>query len=121
MSGRSREKGARWQGDLARRWRASGLYPDAYSTQGGQVRRVRPSASDVDGTPWVVEAKHCKLVNIRAALEQAEAAAAADKDNRPVVAVTRYHGTGPDEAVVSMRLTVFEELILALREGFEAP
>jgi hypothetical protein len=121
MSALSRRKGAAFQAELARRWRENGLYPDAHSTQGAQKSGGYKPASDVDGTPFVVEAKHCRAINILAALRQARAAAEAAKDNRTILAVTRYHGTGVADAIVSMSLADFEALIRAQREGWDAP
>lgn len=109
----SRAKGRRWQAELAKRWRDSGLFPDAASSQGAQTRsgRIGRTPPDVDGTSWWVEAKHQRRPNAFAALEQAETEAAAASDDRPAVAVVRLHGTGPDEALVALRLSVFEDLL----------
>lgn len=122
MGKTSRRKGSAWQAELARRWRDSGLFPGAQSTQGEQVRTLRGCTAyrppDVEGTPLAVEAKHEKRANPIAALKQAEAEADARGDTRPAVAVVRPHGSGPDGAVVVMRLPVFELLAEAAQGGF---
>lgn len=120
MSALSRRKGAAWQAELARRWRESGLYPDAYSTQGAQKFGPGPKPPDVDGTPWAVECKHTRACNPVAALRQAIAEKEARRDERVPIAVVRPHGEGADGAVVVMRLTDFEGLITARREGWES-
>lgn len=123
MSSLSRRKGAAWQAALARRWRDLGLYPDAHSTQGAQTRSGRQlgkTPPDVDGTPWWVECKHRRAADPVGALKQAEREQAAAEDARPCIAVVRPHGCGEREAVVAMRLEVFEALILAQREGWES-
>lgn len=123
MSSLSRRKGAAWQAELARRWRAIGLYGDAHSTQGAQTRSGRQlgkTPPDVDGTPWWVEAKHRRAADPVGALKQAEREREAAGDERPAIAVVRPHGCGPADAVVAMRLETFERLILAQREGWES-
>lgn len=115
MSGaRSREKGLRWQSDLALRWRTSGLFPAARSTQGEQVRGPHLGARppDVEGTPYAVEAKHMRIgaaplgKPVIAALEQGEREAAQRGDAREVIAVVRPHGCGEDAAIVVQRMYV---------------
>lgn len=122
MSGRrSRAKGRDYQSEIARRWRDSGLYPDAYSTQGSQTKAIGKAPGDVAGTPFVVELKRRKTINVRQALEQAEREAAEAGDERTPIAVCRWDGMRAHEAIVSMRLCDFEALIRAQREGWEAP
>jgi hypothetical protein len=121
MGARSRVKGAAWQAELARRWRESGLWPLAASTQGAQTRSGRGiglTPPDVEGTPFAVEAKHEKRANPIAALVQSEREAGERGDARPAIAVVRPHGTGADGAVVIMKLPVFELLAEAAQAGF---
>ncbi len=113
MSGKtSRRKGAAWQAELAKRWRDSGLFPAAYSSQGAQTRSGRRGVivpPDIDGTPFAVETKHVRGAGrCLAALEQSEDEALARIDARPAIAIVRPHQYGPDGAVVVMRLPVFE-------------
>lgn len=108
---RSRLKGRKWQAELAQRWRDAGLFSEARSTQGEQVRRASlgPKPSDVEGTPFAVEAKHIRISGaplgalVIAALEQGEFEALARRDMRTVIAVVRPHGCGPDAAIVVER------------------
>lgn len=108
MSGsRSRTKGARYERDLANRWKASGLYPDA--RRGIGQARSSGEVADVEGTPWWVEAKCQARPNVFAAMEQAEAAT----DGRPpIVVATRREAGKPSRAstVVVMRMETFEML-----------
>jgi hypothetical protein len=121
MGARSRRKGARGQQQLAKRWRDTGLYPDAYSTQGRQVRHDAGKApGDIENVPWIVEVK-VGSPRVRAALQQAEDAAFKAGDDRVPVAVCRWDGDPWDRAVVAMRLEDFELLIAAQREGWESP
>ena len=107
MGKRSRNKGAAYERELANRWRDSGLYPGA--KRGIGQARSGGDVSDVEGTPWWVEAKCQARPNVYAALEQAEEAS----DGRPclVVACRRVAGQ-PSKAstVVAMRLETFEAL-----------
>jgi hypothetical protein len=121
MGARSRVKGAAWQAELARRWRESGLWPLAASTQGAQTRSGRGigiTPPDVEGTPFAVETKHEKRANPIAALVQSEREAGERGDARPAIAVVRPHGSGPEGAVVIMKLPVFELLAEAAQAGF---
>ncbi len=121
MSKRSRSKGRDYQSELARRWRDSGLYPDAHSTQGSQTKRVGKAPGDIGGTPRVCELKRRKVINVRGALEQAEREAADAGDERTPIAVCRWDGMRAHEAVVALRLCDFERLIQAQRDGWDAP
>lgn len=121
---RARGKGAAWQAALAQRWRDSGLYPDAASSQGAQTRSGRKlgkTPPDVDGTPWWVEAKHTRAANPVGALRQAERERKAADDERPAIAVVKPSGDKLVGPVVCMRLDTFETLIRAQREGWESP
>lgn len=123
MSGKtSRARGIRWQSDLALRWRTLGIYPDAASTQGSQVRSKRgigKTPPDVDGTPFWVEASHGKA-SPTTKLKQAIAEVKRAGDERPPITVVRPLRASEGDAVVSMRLEDFERLILAQREGWES-
>ena len=121
MSGRrSREKGKRFQADLAKRWRDSGLYPDAISTQGSQARKLGAEASDIGHTPWAIEAKDQARPNVWAAMRQLEEAAAKVSDDRPRMVVAHRKGTSHGDSLVCMRLSTFEALMRAHREGYDA-
>jgi hypothetical protein len=112
----SRRKGRDWQAELAKRWRDSGLWPDARSTQGQQGTQRGPRPPDVDGTPFWVEAKHSASTPL-AALEQAEdeaqrhAEAYDALDLRPCIAVVRPRGKGPAGALVALRVWTLAELL----------
>ncbi len=97
-----------------------GLWPDAHSTHGSQARRIGKEPSDIGSTPYVVEAKRQKALNVHQALEQAERAADASKDERTPIVVWRRDGSSEGNALVVMRLEAFEALHLAQREGWEA-
>ena len=117
----SRTKGKVWQARLAKRWRDQGLWICARSTQGEQTRskrRLGPVPPDIDGTPFAVEAKHEDRPRLLAALKQSEAEALARGDKRPPVAVVRPHGSGASDAVVVMRLPVFEALCSAATNAY---
>jgi hypothetical protein len=122
MSALSREKGARWQAELARRWRESGVFPDAHSTQGDQKElraKVRRYPPDVEGTPFWVEAKHTRAANPVGALRQAERERRAAEDPRPCIAVVKPNGDKLVGPIVVMRLETFEALLRTLR--FQSP
>jgi hypothetical protein len=116
MSALSRRKGRKWQAELAKRWRDLGLWIAARSTQGEQ-RAYGALGADVEGTPFYVEAKHRRAAQPLQALRQAEDEAFERNDARPCIAVVREHGTGPDGAVVVMRIGTFE----TLAESFRGP
>lgn len=90
---RSRRKGKVWERELVHELRP--VFGDGVK-RGFQSRCGRDGC-DVEGTPYWVEAKHGKLVNLRAALRQAIEAT----DGRPVVVVAKDDRTEP---VVAMRL-----------------
>lgn len=104
LSRRSRRKGAEFERLLASELRP--IYGVKVEVKRGIGQtRAGGDCPDVDGTPWWVEAKHRKAVNIPAALAQA---AEASKGRRPSLAITRANG-GP--IVVSMLLTDFKRLV----------
>lgn len=82
----------RTKGRVFERWVARVLRPlfGEHVKRGFQSRSGR-DAPDVDGTPFHVECKHGKLVNLRAALKQAQAAT----DGRPVVVIAKDNRTAP--------------------------
>lgn len=89
----SRRKGKAWERELAALLRP---------VFGDHVARCFQSRSgrdgcDVEGTPFWVEAKHGRLVNVRAALKQALDAT----DGRPVAVVAKDDRSTP---IVVMRL-----------------
>ena len=103
MSGaRSRRKGAQWERELVRRFRA--VMPDAEVKRGFQVRSGA-EAADVECPVFWVEAKRGKRPNLRAALRQAQAAAA---EGRVPIAVVRDDRA---EATVTLGLDDFLELV----------
>lgn len=101
----SRRKGASYERELAKRWRDSGLWPDAQ--RGIGQARAGSEVPDVEGTPFWVEAKRRKRHNILAAMKQAEEAS----DGRSALVVARWDGQTADEALVVMRLHTFEDLV----------
>lgn len=110
MSASQRRKGAQWERTLAKRWRDSGLYPDAWRGA-GQSRRGS-DVPDVDGTPWWVECKVGARPNVLAALAQAEGAT----DGRPPLVVAKRDREAP---VVCMRLDDFEVLLCLAALGVD--
>jgi hypothetical protein len=66
--GGGRAKGRRWEQEVARMLRP--LFGDSVK-RGYQARGGGKEAADVDGTPYHIECKHGRLVNLRAALDQA--------------------------------------------------
>ncbi len=105
---RSKQKGDQYERDLARRWRESGLFPDA--KRGLGQARGGAAAPDVEGLPVWCEAKHRRAISVRAAIGQAEK----NTDGRPVAVVVRYHGDGEDQSIVCIRLPEWERLMAAV-------
>jgi hypothetical protein len=68
MGKMQRQKGASYERHIAGRLRE--VYPNA--RRGIGQSRSAGEVPDVDGTPWWVELKHRKVVNILAALAQAD-------------------------------------------------
>jgi hypothetical protein len=119
MGAKSRRKGAGYEWELAKRWRESGLYPDAHRGGGSQAQRFRPKGvPDVDGTPYFVEAK--RRTKHRSPPEYMAQAVEASDERVPIV-VARWDRQPADEAIVMMRLADFEALVRAQRDGWEAP
>lgn len=95
-----RVKGKRWERDVAQRLRP--LFGS--HVKRGYQARAGCEAPDVDGTPYWIECKHGRLVNLRAALAQALAAT----DGRPPVVVAKDQGRS---ALVVMTLADWLELV----------
>ena len=109
---RSRIKGRAFQAEVAKRWRDAGLYLDAASTQGAQVRSKRNIGNtppDIEGTPYWVECFHGKRPNPIGKLKQAEEEAERAEDPRAAVAIIRLHGESEPFAI--MRLATLEQLL----------
>ncbi len=104
MGKMQRVKGCTYERVLATKFRP--LYPEARRGI-GQARSAK-EVSDVDGTPWWVEAKHQQCPNIWAAMAQAVAAT----DGRPPLVVAKRNG-GVELAV--MRLDDFIEVLDELK------
>lgn len=108
MGKRSRTKGAAFERRLAKRWRDSGLFPDAQRRGEGQAKRDdADKPPDVGGVPFRVEAKDRKSINVRASLEQAEALSG----DAPAIAVCHWYGDSMEDSIVCMRLTEWERLV----------
>lgn len=103
----SRRKGRAYQAALAKRWRDSGVFPDAHSTHGAQTRQIGHEPSDIGGVPYVLEAKDQIRPNVWKAIEQAEAHGA----NKVCVVVAHKKGDAQDDALVCMRLSDWEALV----------
>jgi hypothetical protein len=91
--GGQRRKGHSWEREIARLLRP--LFGDGVK-RGFQTRGGGKEAPDVDGTPYHIEAKHGRLVNLRAALAQA----IRDTDGRVPIVIAKDDRTEP---VVVMR------------------
>jgi hypothetical protein len=89
----SRRKGQTYERENANRLKS--VWPDAKRGI-GQARSAKEVA-DVEGTPYWIEAKHHKRVNIRAAFNQGTEAT----DGRPVVVVSRDTNKPPDLVTMS--------------------
>jgi hypothetical protein len=96
---RSRAKGKTWERALVHLLRP--VFPGV--KRGFQSRSGRDGC-DVEGCGLWIEAKHGKLVNLRAALKQAQEAT----DGRPVVVVAKDDRTAP---VVLMTLAEWLRLV----------
>jgi hypothetical protein len=103
---RSRRKGKTWERELAALLRP--LFGE-HVKRGFQSRCGRDGC-DVEGTPFWLEAKHGKLVNVRAALRQALEAT----DGRPAVVVAKDDRSAP---LVVMRLEDWLGLVEGRRGG----
>lgn len=84
MAGRrSRNKGAAFEREIARRLRV--VWPDA--RRGIGQARSASEVSDVEGTPYWIECKRCKKVNVKAAIKQAYEAREKQALHRPIVII----------------------------------
>lgn len=102
----SRARGRDYQSAVARRWRNIGLFPEAASTQGAQTRAVGKVASDISGTPFTVECKYQKNVNIKAAIRQAE-----EQGDTKCVVIAHMANEPFGSALAVMRLRQWEALV----------
>ena len=80
MGSSQRNKGKRGEREVATIFRLKG-----YTTHRGWQTRSGQTECDVEGTPWWIEVKRGKKVNIRAAMRQAKD----DTDGRPPIVVWR--------------------------------
>jgi hypothetical protein len=96
---RSRTKGARWELEVAKR--LAELFPNA--KRSFQARSGKEGC-DVEHTPFWVECKHGKLVNLRGAIKQA----IEDSDGRTPVVVAKDDRSEP---LVVMRFEDFLKLV----------
>lgn len=99
MSAMQRNKGKRWEQEVARDMRE--LFPDV--KRGWQARFGHDEA-DVTGSPFWIECKHHALVNIHAAIRQAMS----DTDGKPVLVVSKSDRCEP---LATMRWQDFRELL----------
>jgi hypothetical protein len=107
---RSRDKGANYERDIARRWRESGLFPEA--KRGIGQTRAGGDVPDVDGTPFWVECKDRKShSSLKAYFKQCAAAT----DGRTPLVVMHYPQTSLEDSYVALRLKDFEEMLSRLQ------
>jgi Holliday junction resolvase len=76
----SRDKGKRGEREVAQLLRIAG-----FDTRRGMQSRAGTDECDVEGTPYWIECKRGKRVNLRGAIRQAEE----DTDGRPPVVIWR--------------------------------
>ena len=95
-----RTKGKVWEREVAKELRA--IFGPGVKR--GWQARAGNDACDVDGSPFWVEAKHHKIVNIPAAYRQA----GSDTDGRPVLVVSKSNRSEP---LATMRWADFLELL----------
>jgi hypothetical protein len=108
----SRRKGATYEREIANALKH--LYPNA--RRGIGQSRNAGEVPDVDGTPWWIEAKHHKHVNIRKAYAQAVEASAPGRRN--VLVISRDTGIAPD--LVTMSFVQFVALMQTLERLHKA-
>lgn len=106
----SRRKGRDYQARLAKRFRDNGTFTNASSTHSAQSRRQGYKPPDIEGTPYWIECKHRKTINVLDSIKQAEDEALNAKDERPALAILKWHGDR-GEPIVAMRLKDFERLV----------
>jgi len=110
MGKMQRRKGRRWEQDVAAVFRA--LF--GQQVKRGWQTREGHDAPDVDGTPFHIEAKHHRTVNIAAAIKQALADRKANGDTRWVLAVTK------SDRQVPLATMPFDEFMQLVREWVDA-
>lgn len=84
----ARAKGATWERELAKLLRP--IWPSAERCL-AQTRTARREGCDVEGTPYWIECKYGRKVNLVDALAQAER----DSDGRPALVIARPHMRPP--------------------------
>ena len=99
----SRRKGATFELYVSAKLRA--VWPSA--CRGLGQARGGAEAADVDGTPYWVQTKHGARPNIAEAMRQAVKDAAAARDDRPPLAITRANGAN---VLCTMRLSDWRNL-----------
>ena len=102
MGKRERTKGAVFEREVANLMRSIG-YADA--KRGIGQARSGGEVPDVDGTPWWIEAKHRKAIDVHGAYQQG---ADASDDRREVLAVTKRDR---GEVLVTMSFATFARLV----------
>ena len=101
MKGRSaRAKGSSYEREIAERLRC--VYPKA--KRGLGQARSGGEVADVTGTPWWIEAKRRKRVDVHKAIAQALAAS----DGRPVLVISRRDR---EKDLVTLHLDEFIRLV----------
>jgi len=108
MGSHSRRKGQVYERQVAAK--LAEVYPDA--VRGAQQSRAGDAMADVEGTPWWVECKVGKRLDMVGAMRQAEEAT----DGRPVLACVKRNalkGKGGPEEFVCMRWPDFLMLVKA--------
>jgi hypothetical protein len=107
---RSRNKGRAYEQEIARRFQH--IYPNARRGL-GQARQAHEVA-DVTGTPFWIECKHKRALNVHGAFAQALAAKSVSASATQALVVSRHHGSGRDLATMDLDafLTILHELEL---------
>lgn len=98
---RSKAKGSSFERDIVHRFRE--LAPEA--RRGIGQARTAGEVCDVEGTPYWLECKHRKQIDLEEAIQQADR----DTDGRLPIVVYRVNGTR--SLMVAMRAPVFLRLI----------
>lgn len=112
MSAMQRHKGAKFERELAAHLRAAGL--DA--RRGIGQARSASEVPDVELDGWWIEAKRHQRTNPKAALAQADKAAAEHGGQRVPVAVCRDNGSAMPMTTVTLYLDDWIRLVLAARD-----
>lgn len=107
----SRDKGARFEREIANRLKE--VFGPRVTRSSGQCFSGDTRA-DVDCPDFWVECKVGKRPNIKAALEQAEEARESSRSIKTPVAICKWDR---DEAIASMRIDVFIQLLKLIYKG----